>query len=116
MKLYVGGLAEDVTDEQLKQAFVAFGTVDSATVVTDRFSGHPRGFGFVEMPVKNEAIAAINGLNGQELNGRTLEVNEARPPVPRGFGSGRRPGSPDRSSGGPRDGGRRSKPPRKRRF
>jgi RNA recognition motif-containing protein len=116
MKLFVGGLSEDVTDEQLKQEFSAFGTVESAAVVTDRFSGQPRGFGFVEMPIKNEAIAAITGMNGKEMNGRTLEVNEARPPAPRGFGGNRGGGgTPTRSSGGPRDGGRR-KPPRKRRF
>jgi RNA recognition motif-containing protein len=116
MKLFVGGLSEDVTEEQLRQEFSAFGTVESAAVVTDRFSGQPRGFGFVEMPIKNEAIAAITGMNGKEMNGRTLEVNEARPPAPRGFSGNRRPGGTDRSSGGPRDGGRNKKPPRKRRF
>jgi RNA recognition motif-containing protein len=104
MKLYVGGLAADVTDAQLTQEFSAFGQVDSAAVVMDRYSGTPRGFGFVEMPSKNEAIAAINGMNGKELNGQTLEVNEARPPASRPQGRDQRRGDKrggrDRRPGG----------------
>lgn len=79
MNIYVGNLSLEATDEDLKQAFQAFGKVTSATVIKDRFTGKPRGFGFVDMPVKVEAQAAINGLNKKELKGRTLSVNEARP-------------------------------------
>ncbi len=90
MKLYVGNLAFEVTDEDLQAAFSTYGTVTSATVVKDAFSGRSRGFGFVELPTDTEAKAAIQGLNGKELKGRTLIVNEARP----------------REAGGPRGGGR----------
>ncbi|HEY64021.1 MAG TPA: RNA-binding protein [Caldilineae bacterium] len=79
MNIYVGNFSRDVTEEDLQQAFEAFGQVASVTIIKDRFSGESRGFGFVEMPVKAEALSAINGLNGQELKGRTLNVNEARP-------------------------------------
>jgi len=79
MNIYVGNLARDVTDSDLKQAFEAFGQVASASIITDRFSGESRGFGFVEMPGKAEGQAAIDGLNGKDLKGRTLNVNEARP-------------------------------------
>ena len=79
MKIYVGGLSFEVTDEDLNQAFAAFGQVASATVVKDKFSGKSRGFGFVEMPDKTEAQAAIDGLNGKDLKGKTVTVNEARP-------------------------------------
>ncbi|HVP58805.1 MAG TPA: RNA-binding protein [bacterium] len=79
MNIYVGNLSRDVTDADLKQAFEAFGQVASASVITDRYSGESRGFGFVEMPSKTEGQAAIDGLNGKDLKGRTLNVNEARP-------------------------------------
>ena len=79
MNIYVGNLSFDVTEEDLRQAFEPYGQVESATVVKDKFSGQSRGFGFVEMPTKAEATAAISGLNGKDLNGRTLNVNEARP-------------------------------------
>jgi RNA recognition motif-containing protein len=72
-------LSYEVTEEDLRQAFETFGEVTSAKIITDRSSGAPRGFGFVEMPTKAEAEAAIAGLNGTELKGRTLTVNEARP-------------------------------------
>jgi len=117
MKLYVGGLAPDVTNAQLMQEFSVYGQVSSAEVVIDRYSGTPRGFGFVEMAVKNEAIAAISGLNGKELNGQTLEVNEARPPVSRPHGrdqrGGNRRGGRDQR-GGDRRGGRDRRPGGKR--
>ena len=108
MKIYVGHLSPEVTDEDLNALFAAHGQVESAEVVKDRFTGNVRGFGFVVMPTKQEAIAAITALQGQELKGQMLEVNEARPPVDRrseGGGGGRRP---DRGRGGS-DRGRRSK-------
>ena len=79
MNIYVGNLAGDVGDDDLRQAFEAFGQVASATVIKDKFSGELRGFGFVEMPSKDEAKSAIEGLNGKELKGQNLKVNEARP-------------------------------------
>jgi RNA recognition motif-containing protein len=112
MKIYVGHLSPDVTDQDLNALFAAHGQVESAEVVKDRFTGNVRGFGFVVMPIKQEAIAAITALQGQDLKGQMLEVNEARPPVDRrseGGGGGRRP---DRGSGGSRGGsdrGRRSR-------
>ena len=79
MNIYVGNLSFEVTEEELRQAFEAFGQVESTSVVQDRYSGRSRGFGFVEMPTSEEANAAINGLNGTDLKGRTLRINEARP-------------------------------------
>jgi RNA recognition motif-containing protein len=79
MKLYVGNMSYDTTEEDLRLACEAFGKVESATIIKDKFSGEPKGFGFVEMSSKAEGQAAIDGLNGKELNGRTLNVNEARP-------------------------------------
>ena len=91
MNLYVGNLAREVTEDDLRQAFEAFGQVTTANVIKDRFSGEPRGFGFVEMPGKAEAAAAMEGLNGKDLKGRSIIVNEARPREerPRGGGGGR---------------------------
>lgn len=79
MNIFVGNLSREVTEEDLRKAFEAFGQISSVALIRDKFSGEPRGFGFVEMPAKAEAQAAINGLNGKELKGRTLNVNEARP-------------------------------------
>jgi RNA recognition motif-containing protein len=79
MNIYVGGLSYEVTEMDLRAAFEAFGAVASVNIIKDQFSGQSRGFGFVEMPATPEAQAAISGLNGQELMGRTLNVNEARP-------------------------------------
>ena len=79
MNIYAGNLARETTEEDLRHAFEAFGQVESVTVIKDKFSGQSRGFGFLEMPNGAEAQAAISGLNGKELNGRTLTVNEARP-------------------------------------
>ena len=95
MNIYVGNLSDEVTEADLRQAFEAFGQVESAAVVKDRYSGESKGFGFVEMPAKGEGVSAINGLNGKELKGRTLKVNEARPR------------SEDRRSGGEGRGGER---------
>ncbi len=78
MKLFVGNLAFQTRDEELRSAFSAYGTVASAIVITDRDSGRSRGFGFVEMPNQAEAQAAIRGLNGSQLGSRVLTVNEAR--------------------------------------
>jgi RNA recognition motif-containing protein len=89
-KLYVGNLAYSVRDESLQAAFGQFGTVTSAKVMMDRETGRSKGFGFVEMGSDAEAQAAINGMNGQALDGRPLVVNEARPREerPGGFGGG----------------------------
>jgi RNA recognition motif-containing protein len=84
MNIYVGNLSYSVTEENLRQAFEAFGQVKSATIVKDRYSGQPRGFGFVEMPERVEAQAAIKNLNGQELLGQRMNVNEAHPRPDRG--------------------------------
>jgi RNA recognition motif-containing protein len=94
MNIYVGNLSYEVTEEDLQQAFEAFGQVASVNIIKDKYSGQSKGFGFVEMPAKAEAQSAIDGLNGKELKGRTLNVNEARP-----RSEGRQ--------GGPRRGGRR---------
>ena len=87
-KLYVGGLPYSVTDSQLEEIFTAHGTVDSARVISDKFTGQSRGFGFVEMSSSDEGQAAIDTLNGSELQGRTLTVNEARPQERRSGGGG----------------------------
>ncbi len=92
MKIYVGNLSYEVTEEDLRQEFVAFGEVTSASVITDKYSGRPKGFGFIEMASKSEAEAAITGLNGKTLKERTIVVNEARPRTDSrggGFGGGR---------------------------
>lgn len=78
-KLYVGGLPYSMGDDDLAEAFKAYGTVDSATVIKDRDTGQSKGFGFVEMSTDEEAQAAIKGLDNQELSGRRIRVNEARP-------------------------------------
>jgi len=79
MKIYVGNLSYEVTEEDLRLALEEFGPVESAAIIKDRQSGQSKGFGFVEMASKTEGQAAIEGLNGRELKGRTLNVNEARP-------------------------------------
>jgi len=96
MNIYVGNLSHEVTEEDLQQAFEAFGQVTSAKIITDKFSGGSRGFGFVEMPAKAEAQSAIDGLNGKDLKGRSLNVNEARPRPEDRRGGGRRGGRPSR--------------------
>lgn len=104
MNIYVGNLSFDTTDDQLREAFAAFGEVSSVNIITDKYTGESRGFGFVEMSDKDAATAAIGGLNGQELNGRTLNVNEARPRADRsGGGGGGRGGN--RGGGGGRNRG-----------
>jgi cold-inducible RNA-binding protein len=114
-KLYVGNLPYTVRDEDLQQSFSAFGSVNSAKVMMERDTGRSKGFGFVEMGSDAEAQAAIQGMNGQSLGGRSLVVNEARPMEPRpprtgggGFGGGRREGGYGGGGGGGGDGGFRS--------
>src|SRR5262245_22035461 len=110
IKLYVGNLAFQTTDEELMELFSQAGTVESAQVVTDRDTGRSRGFGFVEMASKAEGDAAIAQLNGVEINGRSLTVNEARPRESRGggggFGGGGRGGGRGGRGGGGFGGGR----------
>jgi len=92
MKIYVGNLSFDVTEEELRGKFAPFGEVESVAIPTDRYSGRPRGFAFVEMPAVSEGQAAITALNGQMLKDRTLTVNAARPRSDDrggGFGGGR---------------------------
>lgn len=79
MNIYVGNLSYNTTDESLRSAFEAHGRVDSARVIMDKFTGQSRGFGFVEMANRSEAQAAIDALNGKDLDGRPVRVNEARP-------------------------------------
>ncbi len=96
MKIYVGNLSYETTEEDLRTEFGKYGKVDSVSIVTDRSTGQPRGFAFVEMPSVPEGQAAISGLNGKTIQERTLVVNAARPPENRGGferrGSGNRGG------------------------
>ncbi|MBI5555569.1 MAG: RNA-binding protein [Elusimicrobia bacterium] len=102
MNIYVGNLSRDVTEDDLKQAFAAYGQVATAAIIKDKFSGESRGFGFVEMPTKEEGTAAIAGLNGKDLKGRNLNVNEARPKTE---GGGARHGGGSRGGYGGSRGG-----------
>jgi len=90
VNIYVGNLSGQVTEDELRTEFEAFGQVDSVSIIKDKFTGESRGFGFVEMSNAEEAKKAIEGLNGKEVGGRTLSVNEARPreDKPRGGGRG----------------------------
>ncbi|MFQ5605333.1 MAG: RNA recognition motif domain-containing protein [bacterium] len=90
MNIYVGNLSREVTEDDLKAAFETFGQLASVNVIKDKFSGEPRGFGFIEMPSKKEAQAAIDGLNGTDLKGQSLNVNEARPRTDNRRGGGGR--------------------------
>ena len=80
MNIYIGNLPYTITEDELKESFNSFGEVSSVNIITDRFSGQSKGFGFVEMPEDTEAEAAIKALDGQEIKGRNLKVNQARPP------------------------------------
>ena len=88
MKIYVGNLPYDVSEQELRQEFEAFGEVTSVDIITDRYSGRPKGFGFVEMATKSEGEAAITGLNGKTMKDRTIVVNESRPRTDSRGGSG----------------------------
>jgi RNA recognition motif-containing protein len=107
MNIYIGNLSYEVTEEDLKQAFEAFGQVESVNIIKDKFSGRSKGFGFVEMPDKANAQSAINELNGKELKGRTLNVNEARPRSESRSGRGGYGGGRGGRGGGRQGGGRR---------
>ncbi len=102
MNIYVGNLSYDAKDDDLREAFENYGAVDTASVIQDHYSGRSRGFGFVEMPDSAEAEAAIAGLDGQEIAGRAVKVNEARPRPARGD---RRGGGGGGGGGGGRGGG-----------
>jgi RNA recognition motif-containing protein len=100
MNIYVGNLAYSVTEEDLKRTFEAYGQVETANVIKDQYSNQSKGFGFVEMPDQAEAQAAISALNGKDLNGRTLTVNEARPRADKNRGGGFGGGGGGRRGGG----------------
>lgn len=104
MKIYVGNLSYEMTEEDLRGAFEAFGAVNEITIIMDRFSGRSKGFGFVEMPNQAEAEKAIADLNGKEIRGRSITVNQARPREERP----RRNGDSGGGGGGFRSGSRRS--------
>ena len=104
-KIYVGGLPYSATEQQLSDLFAAHGAVASARIITDKFTGQSRGFGCVEMSSDSEAQAAITALNGSDMGGRTLTVNEARPQEPRTGGGGGRGGFGGGGGGGRSGGG-----------
>jgi hypothetical protein len=107
MNIYVGNLSYNVSEGDLREAFEAFGKVESAAIIKDKYSGESKGFGFVEMPSAAEGQAAIEGLNGKEFKGRTLTVNEARPKAEgaKGGRSGGRSGGGGGGGYGGRGGG-----------
>ena len=109
MNMYVGNLSREVTEEELREEFAAFGEVKSVSIIKDKYSGQSRGFAFVEMDSKSEGQAAITGLKGKALRDRTLDVSEARPRTDsRGGGSyGASRGGGSRGGGGGRGGQRR---------
>ncbi|MBI4303201.1 MAG: RNA-binding protein [Chloroflexi bacterium] len=104
MKIYVGNLSYDVTEDELRQEFAAFGTVESVSIITDKYSGRPKGFAFVEMPTVTEGQAAMAALNGKTVKDRTLTVSAARPRTEDRGGSydSRRSGGFDKGRGGRR--------------
>ena len=111
MNIFVGNLSHEATEENIKEAFEVFGEVNTVRVIKDRYTGRSKGFGFVEMPAKAEAESAIEGLNGKDLKGRSLNVSEARPRPESRRGSARtggpRHGGGRRGGGGRQGGGRR---------
>jgi len=111
MNIYVGNLSYETTEEDLKKAFEIYGAVESVRIIKDNYSGRSKGFGFVEMPTKSEAQSAIEGLNGKDLKGRSLNVSEARPRSEGRRGGAKHGGS--RHGGGRHGGGR---PGGKRRY
>jgi cold-inducible RNA-binding protein len=105
MKIYVGNLSFDATEEDVRSAFEAFGKVDEVNIIKDRDTGRAKGFGFVEMPSGEEAKEAIEALNGKEFKGRDMNVNEARPKSEGSRGGGRRGGGGGGGFRGNRGGG-----------
>jgi len=107
MRIYVGNIPYSMTEQELRDLFTPFGAIQDATIISDRASGESKGFGFVEMPERREAQAAINDLNGQSINGRSIVVNEARPRTDRGDRGGGGGGGRGGHGGGHRfrDGG-----------
>lgn len=105
MNIYVGNLSFDATEADLRSAFEVFGKVDVVNIIKDRDSGRPKGFGFVEMPSGEEARKAIEAMNGKELKGRAMNVNEARPKPEGGRGGGRPGGGGGQGARGKRGGG-----------
>lgn len=99
-RIYVGGLPYSATEQDLENLFAAHGTVTSATVITDKYTGQAKGFGFVEMSTNEESAAAISALNGTEMGGRSLTVNEAKPREERSGGGGYGGGGGGRDRGG----------------
>ena len=106
MKIYVGNLSFDISEDEIEAEFGNYGKVESVAIPSDRINGRPRGFAFVEMTSKSEAEAAIKGLNGKTLKNRTMVVNESRPRVDNGGGSYSNRRSGGYSSGGGYGGGR----------
>ncbi len=104
MNIYVGNISRTATEQDIKEAFEAYGAVQTASIIKDKFSGESRGFGFVEMPNKEEAEKAIAEMNGKDVKGRALNVSEARPRAEGGRGGG---GGDRRGGGG--GGGRRDR-------
>ena len=101
MNIYVGNLSYDTDDHALRQAFEKYGSVDSVNIIFDKFSGRSKGFGFIEMPDNSEAQKAIDELDGQDLDGRNIKVNQAKPREERGGGGGGyRGGGGNRGGGG----------------
>ena len=108
MNIFVGNMSYQATEEEIRALFEPFGDIESVKIITDRDTGRSRGFGFVEMPNDDEARAAIAGLDGREIEGRSIKVNESRPKPDRGGGGGRGGGGRDSGGGGAR------RPPRGR--
>ena len=112
MNIYAGNLLREVTEDELRMAFEEFGQVEKVNIIKDKYSGESKGFGFVEMPSKEEGQSAIDNLNGKELKGRTLNVNEAHPRTDRGgyggggYGGGGKGGGRGGYGGGGKGGGR----------
>ncbi len=104
MNIYVGNIAREVTEEELRTAFAEFGEVSTATILKDKYTNEPRGFGFVEMPSKSEAIEAMKQMNGREIKGKKLIVNEARQREERHGGGNKRHGGRSGNRGGGRGG------------
>ncbi len=99
MNIFVGNLPHEVTEDEIKQEFAAFGEVSSVAIIKDKYTGQPRGFAFVEMPAKSEAISAIATLNGKKMGERTMDVSEARPKTDSRGGGGYGGGGGGRGGG-----------------